>query len=760
MKKRIISFVINRPKQSLLASLLIFIVFTPFIFTLKTNFSHSAWYSKDHPVSKQIDSLEKDFGNDETAVLVIHSRENVVTKENLKSIKRITEQLENVRNVYSIESLLNFNSISSQGDDLNIEPLIDLDKLDSAEYLADKVEELKKDKTIKGYLLSKDFKTMLVIIRLVSAKDRKINYSELKNDIEEILNKETVVNNQSEFHILGRAAVQATLKEVGFGDAKVLMPSLFVIIIVFLMIFFRDKVSVITPLLVTLFSIGTTMGVAGLVGMEMVTISFIIPTILIAISIADSVHIVDIFHKKRLETDKLTAVVFSANKNFAPTLLTSLTTSIGFFSLLISDMIPIKMFGMIAGIGVLLAWCFSYFFLIPCLVLSDVKSRKRSSISSDFSRTYVDWLLKYKLLILISFGVITSFLVYNASFLRVDANPFDNFKDDHPLKISNNVMLNAFGGVSGPEIVIESKSEFGIKDPVFLNKVDLLILRILEDERINNISSPIQTLKTMNKALNSDDEEFYKIPQDNKAIAQLILLYNISVPPEKSLFNFITPDYTKIRLSLFWSIQSSIEGLSKAKEIEQLAKELDLDAKVTGKVNAKQKMVNFVITTFLQSIALSFFIVFIILTVYLRSLPLGILSMLPNITPLAFASGILVIMGQSVDFTVAVVSSICLGIAVDDTIHFLAGYLKAKKDNLSTEEAIFKVIKGSASSLILTTLILMLGFGVFIFSDFIPNRNFGLLSSGVLLIALVTDLVLLPVVFIYLSKIKRALNGP
>jgi predicted RND superfamily exporter protein len=757
-KEKFINLLVEKPWYFILTSFLVLALTVPFLTKLKMDFGIDAWFKKDHPVSKELRAFEKEFANDESVIIAITSDHGVINARGLKSIGELTDEFLTVNDIYSVDSLTNYSWIHSNEDDLLIEDLFDPEVMWDAAYLRSRRTLIKKDEVLQNYLISPTLNATLIVGKLRPFFSKTPNYVSIKESLSTLLDKHRTLYPELEYHLLGKVAVNAALKQVAFKDTSTLLPLLFALIIAFLIIFFRNAPSVILPFLVTLFSIVATMGFGGLIGMKMVNISFTIPVILVAISIADAVHIVDIFLKKLVDTPKKEALLYSVNKNFSPTVLTSITTAIGFLSLLTSELQPIKYYGLVSGFGVLLAWFFSFFFLVPSLMLFKVKPKVQKVRTSKLSLRYFNFLVKNKLVILVSFLTLTGVLIYNASHIYIDANPYMNFKEDNPLRRSNAIMLKNFGGLTGPEIVIDSGKKDGVKDPAFLRKVDKFIDYIQQDPKVNNVSSIVSTLKRMNKSFNGDREEFYTLPNTQESIAQLILLFNISVPSEKSLYNFISRDHQKLRLSLFWTLQSSNEGLAKADEILKKAKEMGFNASVTGKVNAKQRMVNFVISTFIKSIAISFCFVLLILMIHFKSVWLGLLGMLPNVTPLAFASGIMVILDVPVNFTVAVVSSICLGIAVDDTIHFVVNYIKSRRRGETISNSLLDIFENTAGSLILTTVILMAGFGVFGFSDFLPNRNFGLLASGVLFVALVTDLVLLPILLLYSEsfKLKRA----
>ena len=214
----------------------------------------------------------------------------------------------------------------------------------------------------------------------------------------------------------------------------------------------------------------------------------------------------------------------------------------------------------------------------------------------------------------------------------------------------------------------------------------------------------------------------------------------------------------EIRLSLLWSVQNSKESLERIDEIEEKAKSLSLNSVSTGKPVLFQRMNSYVVDTFATSMGMALGLITLILIVVFKSFKMGLLSLIPNFIPIILGGGLLTLIGTPVDVGCAIVASVTLGIAVDDTIHFLSHYSKLIRSGVGRTEALTEVISGTGVALIVTTMILVSGFGLFMFASLTPNKNFGILSSFVLFLALVCDLVVLPCIVLTFENLtgKRA----
>jgi predicted RND superfamily exporter protein len=261
----------------------------------------------------------------------------------------------------------------------------------------------------------------------------------------------------------------------------------------------------------------------------------------------------------------------------------------------------------------------------------------------------------------------------------------------------------------------------------------------------------------MNRSLHGGDQNFYKLPQTRKEIAQQLFLYTMSLPQGMDLNNRMTLDKSSMRMSVLWDLQDSNGSLKMIDKIEKKATSLGLDSYVTGKLPIYQKLEGYLVTSFFTSISVALFLVGLLLIFIFKSVKLGLLSLIPNIYPLVCGAGVIKLMEKDIDIGTALVTSVCLGIAVDDTIHFLIDFNRKMKKSGDLKLSLAQVFTFTGPALIFTTIILAAGFGVFAFADFAMNYNFGVLSAAVFVSALVIDLVLLPSILIklYGSEAKK-----
>jgi len=329
--------------------------------------------------------------------------------------------------------------------------------------------------------------------------------------------------------------------------------------------------------------------------------------------------------------------------------------------------------------------------------------------------------------------------------LEVNSDPFKYFAPNVPVRAANEYIESAVGGARGIEVIVDAGREDGVKDPGFLRKVDQLQQWIESQPQVTRAISVIDALKATHRALNGDKPEFYRIPDDKATVAQELFLYTLNLPQGMDLNDRVTIRNDALRVSVLWKIPTSREVIKMADDIVARAKQLGLDADVTGKYYVFDSMNRYVAITFLWSFATASFTIALIMLIMFRSIKLTLISMIPNILPVLFGGAVLKMMNQPLDLGTVMVASVCLGIAVDDTIHIMVGWQRDVAGGMTPMEAMCEVMAHHTRPIIVTTIVLSLSFCAFLVADFTPNLYFGVLTGIVLAFAMFWDLTLTPV---------------
>lgn len=720
------------------------------------------WFEQDDPKLDTLNYLEKTFGNDETLVIVAHlpkdKEGDLFTAKRMEVLNDITTKAWQIPQVLRVESITNYNHVSSVENDINVEPLIG-ENFDE-EFLKERKQIATTDNSIVNYLVDEDGRLALIFAHLIPSNVQKLRYRDIIRETREML--DGYKDGDFEFHLTGKASLNHAFEEVSMGDVRFIMPLLFLLIIAYLFYVFRSFQAMVLPFFIVFSCVTATLGLGFWLNIHFSAILAILPVILVAIGIADSVHIlVNFFQFRGKGNDVSEAVSLTVHKNFIPTFLTSFSTSVGLFSLMTTQLVPIRHLGLLAGIGCMIAWLFTMFLLIPLISIfpykippifkEDDQAEKGKRESSLPLKSY-NLIYKWRIPIIVVFLSASVGSLILAQKITTNADPDSYFSDDSKIAKANAVVKNYIGGSAGPELILDAGGPDKAKSPEFLKKVSLFNDWLRSLEPVNNTVSVLDILKKMNKVLHENKDEYYRIPDTQEQVGQYLFLYTLSLPPGMDLNDRISLDYSATRISLLWTVYDTTNWAIYRDKMKAKAKELGLKLTIAGKANLFQDMIDYVVGTFIRSIIMAMAFVSLCLMVFFRSIKIGLVSLLPNVLPLTFGAATMAIFDMDLNLGTSLVASVCLGIAVDDTIHFLANYFKYQEKGISQEENIKTIFRYTGSALVITTLILSSAFALYVFGDFLPNVNFGILCSVTLMSALVVDLLFLPAFLMVFDK--------
>ena len=384
-----------------------------------------------------------------------------------------------------------------------------------------------------------------------------------------------------------------------------------------------------------------------------------------------------------------------------------------------------------------------------------VKAKKNVApvkTASPFITRYVDGLYKARWVVMGAYALICAGAVFLALSNKVNADPYKYFAKDFPMRKAQDFILEHLEGVVGFEMSIDSGQDEGIKDPVFLGKVESFEKKLLEINGVTKSVSVLDVFKQTNRSLHGGDQAYYKLPESKELVAQEFFLYTMSLPQGMDVNDQVTVKNDSMRMRLISEITDSDTWTKTAANIMELGKKHGLSVNVTGKTRLYQSMNGYVTRSFVVSLLLAVVLVALILIFAFRSIKIGLLSMIPNLIPLIFGGAMLKILGHSLDIGTVLVFSVCLGIAVDDTIHVLSNFRDYVRKGYSEKEAIAMVLTHTGPALLVTTMVLVGAFGTLAFATFLPNVYFGIMTAVVLISALITDVTCLPAMLMAKAK--------
>jgi hypothetical protein len=705
------------------------------------------------------DKLKTIFGNDEFFI-VAFKKENLFTAELLGLLKKLTNELAGIEGVREIKSLSNANDIVGEENFFIVRQFLETIPEDSQSLEKLRKRAVENPLYLKN-ILSSDGNTAAILISV----HRKPNEPDFRGKI--ITQAETILGKYKDktgaVHIAGWTFTNLALSQYLKKDIVTFVPITFVFISLSVFLFFGNiRLTMISIVHISL-CVGCTMGLLPMLGMTLNSVTIIAPPVVMALALSDMAHIFSCLDDNLIKQypDKEQAFAEVLGKLAAPCFLTTLTTAVGFFSLYLNDSPPIKEFAIITSAGIVFEFVFSFTFMPAFMLLFDEKKFITSIYrfktgSSNMSR-YLSLLSKFNLncfrWISLTGLLITSLSVWLSFQIRVESNLLEYFKPKSPVRISSGFVEKELGGVGTLDISFKADSGEAFKQPENLLMIETLQKNINTIEGVDKTLSFVDYVKNMNRSFHSERPEFYRIPDSTDLISQYLLLYD----PD-DIRNFINESFDHARMSIRISKHSTRDQAVMIKQIHAFVKAMNtqgMDIQVSGQVLQEVNTIAALIKGQIYSLATSVIIIFLIMFFALRSLPLSLLSIFSNLFPIAVNFGIMGLFNIPINESTALISSLIMGIAVDDTIHFLTKLKRILTGSADTRQAITQTLQERGKGMILSSLILFIGFGVMIFSNFVPTMYFGLLSSLMILWALMGDVLLLPATIMVVSTMTR-----
>jgi predicted RND superfamily exporter protein len=732
--------------------------------------SYRIWFGEDSKILQDYDSFRKVFGNDDSIIIAFKDENGVFTKKALSSIERITKQLWQTKYITRVDSLTSYQYIyadKNYPDEIIVEDFIqDIDK-QNQEYFLEKKDIALNDPQLQTAFINKDGTTTMIIARLTpkAGENEDISF-EIMGLVKSILENET---NQTgyKYWLNGGAPITTSFVSIAQHDGGVFTPLVFVVVSLLLLFIFKRVSGVLIPLSVVVLTIGVVLSLQVLLGYKLNNFTANIAVFIVAIGIADSIHIYSIWdiYKKQGEDNK-TAITHTLQKNLLPIFFTSITTAIGFSSLGISEVVPVSTLGIATASGAILAFVLSVVFMPACLFLVGKKTaiqqtltKKNITPKNDFFEKYASFLIAYDKKIVFVTTLLFSFFAIGLLYVKIDSNTIRYFDKEVEIRKSADFMMKNITGPMSYEIVVNSQTKNGIKDPEFLKTVQKFYDEYqAQFSDIRKLSSLLDVIKQFHKVMHGDDENYYKVPDSKGLIAQYLLLYSLSLPQGMEINDKLDIEEQSLRVTARANMVDTSKDLQMIRWAESWWKDTPYTAQVHGQNVMFAYMQKNVTDTLIYSISIALVLVSFMMLIIFKRVKMLPIFILPNILPIILVLGIMGWLGINIDLGVAVSGAIILGVAVDDTIHFFVKYFDAQKKGYDLQQSFSYVVQYAGKAILFTSVILIVAFLVFMGSDFAPNYNFGIVTASALFIAFVADVLLLPAILSILEKRKIKLD--
>ena len=757
---------------------------------LTVDTSTEGFLHKDDPLRIEYNRFRDQFGRDEKVLIAIQSKD-IFTIKFLKKLNKLHKDLEeNLPYIDDINSLINARNTRGTVDSLIVDDLFeDMPKDTKALYfkkMLAKNNPLFKDLifneagTITTIVIDTQTYTSFdkdgkLIIKEESEEDEfeEESESEIKevkeflSDIENaaIVKKanEIVAKYQSDdFNILvsGTAVINAELKESMKSDMQKFIKYVLLVMVVFLAIMFRRISGVVFPLVMVVLTIVSSLSFMAIFGAPITVVTQILPSFLLAVTVGASIHLLSIFFKElNLNKDKKSALRYAMGHSGFAIAMTSFTTAAGLWSFSFSQLAPVSDLGKFASAGVLIGLLYTLVLLPAFISLFNIKPKNIEMKNDNEVETTMDRLLikiadisvthPRKIIAMTTVVILVSLSI--ASELKFSHKPIIWFDESHPVRMATNIVDEKLKGSVTLEIVVDTKKENGLYEPEILNEIDNFskdIMNIKSDNYfVGKTLSIVDIIKETNKALNENKKDAYIIPQDKNLIAQELLLFENSGSDD--LEDFVDSSFRKARITVKLPYLDAMDYMILIKEINIKVDEHfkgKAEVTVTGISNLLARVMEAAISSSAISYVLALILITIMMLILIGNIKIGLISMIPNISPILIMTTIMVIFDMPLDMFTMLIGAIAIGLAVDDTVHFMHNFRRYELIHNDVDKAVRLTLLTTGRAMVVTTIVLAFGFFVFMGASMSNIFNFGLLTGIAIVVAVLADFFLVPAI--------------
>lgn len=753
--------VTSHPKKIIFVFSLITLIFSTQIPLVKINTSTKSLVEEDVPCRLFYEDAKKTFGNEEIILLAIENT-NIFLYETLVKIKELTESIEEMEHVSEVNSIINAKHIEGSDGMITVKPLFREIPKSGKEILKLKTKALSNEFFVNN-IISKDGDVVALIIYLEDIPEEELYKKRIVETIvTKIKDMIEKLDIQAFFYLGGSPILRTAASQYMLNDLIRYVPFTALLIILVLFLSLKSPRGVVLPLIGILIGLIWTIGFMTFMGKEINIVTIIIPSLLLAIGCAYTMHLLNQYYeeaKKEKNKNSKEIVLQTLCHIGKPLIFIAGTTMAGFSSLGVSNVVPIKEFGLFFAFGIFCMLLVVLFFLPACLaILTPFKSERNPK---QFSLILTKLLFKIgemniqkpKIIISVSilfFGI----SVLGITKLKVECDNMAIFKKNAKVRIDNQTISEKLSGVNVMSVILEGEEEDTFKDPIILKKMIELQKYMENFKEVDTTHSLANFIQQMNMAIYDNNPNFKTVPDNKDLVAQYLLLYSNAGDPD-DFDRYVDYDYKKVSIVYQVNIYNMKFYLKLAEKIKEFVYKnfpKNIKVEVTGALIITAKAFDEIVNTQIKSLSLAFIIITFLLFLLFKSFKLGLIAMIPNILPIMMSFGIMGWLGIRLDLPTSVFACVALGIAVDDTIHFSTRYSEELKRTNNPKEAMINTLQITGFPIIITSIAITLGFLVFVLSNFVPIILFGLITAWVMVICLIGDLILLPVLLIWVSK--------
>ena len=738
---RVIAWAIDHPKVILLVAAAITLVAVALLPLLRVDVDFANYLNRSDPAVIAADEAKERFGSQIRTIVAIEDDRGVFRAETLALVEQLEAAFDalpevedvvgplNVQVIRGTQAALEIRSAAPRGmaptDDEDIEAYRNL---------------VLTDRTLIDYVVSSTGNAFAIYLEQDPSVDM-VTFAAL---VEEVI--AAYETDGISFSIAGLPYANLTLQRSMKQDLRVFLPLVILIIVGVLFVSFRWTWGILIPFAVVSLSVLWVLGLMAMTDVPITVLSFILPILLMAIGIADGIHVLSRYREElRRQDDKRKAILETMIAMKRPVVLTSLTTAVGFLSLLYAYMVPQRMFGLFTAIGILIAMMLSLLMIPAILQLVKAPILKRAQRQSSLGHvlgTIVGWAARRRWWVLAAALVLSGLFATGVPLLQIETSQRAYLGEGHPAVLSMDRLDELFSGSSQVMIEVDTGRRDGLKDPALLREM-VKLEEFLHQHGVGKTMSLTQIVREMNQRFHADDPDFYTIPDEQSTIAQLLLLFSMQ---GGSLGALSLSDFSAGEVMGFHALKTGKEQIALVEDVTAyLAQHFeDADVRMAGPTRIQASMFSSIARSQLTSLLTSILAAGVIVILLMRSFRSGIVSMIPLLFTVLFNFGVMAFAGKSLDIATLMISSITIGIGIDYGIHFIERLREEAADSRSAVQALVRAAQTTGTGIVYNAIALALGFGVMMLSAFQGLQNFGLLIAMTMIVSAMGAFVVIP----------------
>jgi predicted RND superfamily exporter protein len=730
------------PKSILLA---IIIISIGFMYAMKQNSRMETdldkYMPEQHPAFIYSNQAEEWFDIKDGIIIALQNTNGVYNPGTLQKVKDLTKELQKMKEIEKsdVTSLYTADNIVGTEDGMDVKAFFKRVPKDSAK-LADLREKVRTNDMVFGRIVSTDETVTVVIARIGDD----VFSQEFYQKILEVAKK---YEGPEKVYVAGRPIVEGTMALLGPADMKRMVPIVLLVIIIVLFLVLRNGKSTFFTLMVVVFSTIWAFGLMAAVNIPVYAVSTMIPVMLIAIGVADGIHLYShlyMFLKDNPQASRNDAVKDMLKEMWKPVVMTSVTTAVGFISLLTSQVYPIKYFGIFTAFGVMAAMVFSLL-LIPAAILvfglPHVKKKIKTEESDDdiddnktdhLAYRFAEGTLKHKNFVYITTIIIVIISVYGMTKVWINSSFLEKFEKDSDIVLTDKFINEHFGGTSTLNVILEDDQEDSMKEPAILKLLTKMQDDVVAELPVVGSSFSLgDYLKRMNKVMHADSSKYDDIPDNQDLIAQYLLLYEMSGDPE-NLWQVVTEDYKKANVTFQLKSDNSKalnDAIAIVDKYRDDFKKHGVQINYAGSGYKALVFTDLILEGQITSLIMSLIIIVILLSFMFKKFSVGIIGSVPILITAVIGFGVMGMLNIPLSTTTALISSIAIGIGIDYAVHFIERYKIYAAQTGDKLKTVHLTMHHSGRAIIFNAIVVIAGFLVLLFSVFPPNRSLGALVS-------------------------------